>query len=68
MILFILKGKMPFKMHKITKKIQKKIIITKNVCVPIFRPVTRNTLIFLFGLMIVFKISTCNIYFNESVI
>ena len=49
-ILCILKGEMPFKMHKI-------IIIfpEKKICVPtlpkIFRPVTRNTLIFLFGLM-----------------
>ena len=53
-ILCLLKGKMPFKMHKIMffpeKKITKKII-----CVPtlpkIFRPVTLNTH-FLFGLTI----------------
>ena len=44
---------MPFKMHKIIKKRSRK-NIKKKICVPtlpkIFRPVTRNTLIFLFGL------------------
>ena len=53
MILCILKGKMPFKKHKIIFFSRKK-IIEKKTCVPtlhkIFRPVTRNTLIFLFGL------------------
>ena len=48
----ILKGISPFKMHKIIFFARKKII--KKLCVPtlpkIFRPVTRNTLIFLFGL------------------
>ena len=51
-ILCILKGKMPFKMHKIIYLSQKKII--KKICVStlpkIFRPLTRNTLIILFGL------------------
>ena len=48
-ILCILKGKMPFKMHKIMFFPEKKL---KKICVPIatlpkiFRPVTRNTLIF----------------------
>ena len=50
MILCILKGEMPFKMHKIIFFLEKK-IIKKKICVPtlskIFRPVT---LIFLFGL------------------
>ena len=50
MILCILKGEMPFKMHKIKKKIPEKKKI-KKICVPtlpkIFRPVTRNTLIFI---------------------
>ena len=43
---------MPFKMHKMIFFQKKKII--KKICVPtlpkIFRPVTRNTLIFLLGL------------------
>ena len=51
-ILCILKGEMPFKMHKIIFFSRKKII--KKICVPtlpkIFRPVTRNTLFLLFGL------------------
>ena len=46
--LCILKGKMPFKMHKII------FFPEKKICVPtlpkIFRPITRNMLIFLFGL------------------
>ena len=45
---------MPFKMHQIIFFFQKKKII-KKICVPtlpkMFRPVTRNTLIFLFGPM-----------------
>ena len=48
MILYILKGEMPFKMHNI-------IFFQNKICVPttlpkIFRPVTRKTFIFLFGL------------------
>ena len=48
-MLCILKGVMPFKMHKII------LFYGKNyICVPtlykMYRPVTRNTLIFLFGL------------------
>ena len=50
-ILCILKGEMPFKMHKIIFQEKK---IKKKRCVPtllkIFRPVTRNTLSFSFGL------------------
>ena len=50
-ILCFLKGKMPYKMHKIIFFPEKKM---KKICVStqhkIFRPVTRNTFIFLFGL------------------
>ena len=52
-ILCILKGEMPFKMHKIIFFFQIKKIV-KKLCVPtlpkIFKPFTRNTLIFLIGL------------------
>ena len=48
-----LKGKMPFKMHKIIFFPEKKIM--KKKCVPtlpkIFRPINGNTLIFIFGLI-----------------
>ena len=53
-ILWILKGEMPFKMHKIRSFSRKKII--EKICVPIlpkiFRLVTPNTFIFLFGSII----------------
>ena len=53
-ILCILKGISPFKMHKIIFFPEKK-IIKKNKCVPalpkIFRSITRNTLNFLFGII-----------------
>ena len=42
-------------MNKPNKKYQRKKIIKKRICVPtlpiIFRPVTRNTVSFLFGLI-----------------
>ena len=47
-----MKGKMPFKMQKNKKEFQKK-NIKKYVCLPYLKfsePVTRNTLICLFGL------------------
>ena len=53
-ILCILKGEMPFKMHKITLFFSRKKRV-KKICVPtllkIVRPITLNTLVFfLFGL------------------
>ena len=47
-ILCILKGEMPFKIHK-KNFFPEKTIIEKNVCLPkIFRSVNQNTLTFLF--------------------
>ena len=47
-------AEMPFKMHKIYILPEKKLL--KNICVPtlpkIFRLITRNALIFLFGIII----------------
>ena len=52
-MLWILKGEMPFKMHK-TIFPEKEKILKKYICMctipKIFRPVTLNILIFLFGL------------------
>ena len=58
-ILCILKGEMPFKIHKIMGVFQKKITKEKYVCInflpKIFRPVSQNTLIF-GGRSVVYKL------------
>ena len=56
-ILCILKGKMPFKMHKIIFFSRKKIYV--RTLPKSFRPITQNTLIFLFGLIHLKALTFC---------
>ena len=59
----------PFKMHKLYFFPEKK-IIKKNYYVPtlpkIFRPVTRNTHIFLFGLIIILSLGLNMCFVNTT--